>query len=95
MILIQINILERLKIDLWRYKMGLVFVKDYILSKLESKTSVEVSHELGVSLSMLSSYKNQGYKPSISVAKRVYGLDGVVLHPFGEESLKLEINKGK
>ena len=74
--------------------MGLVFVKDYILSKLDSKTSVEVSQELGVSLSMLSSYKNQGYKPSISVAKRAYELDGVVLHPFGEESLKLEVSKG-
>ncbi len=43
---------------------------------------------------MLSSYK-KSYRPSLDVAKRIYATDNVVLHPFAEESLKHEINKGK
>lgn len=73
--------------------MGLVFIKDYLLQKLEEKTSVDLANELRVSVSMLSSYKLQGYKPSITVAKRVYELDRIALHPFSAESLEYELAK--
>jgi hypothetical protein len=44
---------------------------------------------------MLSSYKTQDYKPSITVAKTVYKLDGITLHPFSEASLHFEVKKEK
>jgi len=41
---------------------------------------------------MVGQYRLQrGYMPSIHVAKKVYKLEGVVLHPFSLESLKYEI----
>ena len=69
------------------------FVKQYILEQLEIYESKELAPRLGVSISMLSSYKCQGYNPSLTVAKTVYTLDKVVLHPFSEESLQFELEK--
>ena len=71
----------------------LFFVRDYILEKLEDETSAELSQRLMVSLSMLSSYKHQGFNPSLNVAMTVYMQEGIALHPFSEESLKFEIKK--
>ena len=51
----------------------------------------DISKKLGVSTCMVSSYKNNSYKPSITVAKRVYKNENIVLHPFAEESLIKEI----
>lgn len=70
------------------------FIKEYIEEQLITYESKDLAPRLGVSISMLSSYKRQGYNPSITVAKAVYTLDKVVLHPFSEESLQFEINKG-
>lgn len=72
----------------------MVTIQDYIAEQLNNLTSIELKDKLGVSLSMLSSYK-KSYRPSLDVAKRIYATDNVVLHPFAEESLKHEINKGK
>jgi ribosome-binding protein aMBF1 (putative translation factor) len=74
--------------------MGLTFIKDYVYKQLETKTSAELAKRLKISVAMLSSYKTQNYKPSLTVAKTVYKLDSVALHPFSEESLQFEI-KGK
>jgi len=68
-------------------------IKDYIEEQLLTYESKDLAPRLKVSISMLSSYKRQGYNPSITVAKTVYTLDKVVLHPFSEESLKYELEK--
>lgn len=70
----------------------MVKIQDYIAGQLEEITSIELKTKLGVSLSMLSSYK-KSYNPSLEVAKRVYKIDKVVLHPYAEESLKYELEK--
>jgi len=69
------------------------FIKEYILEQLTIYDSIELAKRLKVSVAMLSSYKTQNFKPSITVAKTVYQLDGVVLHPFSEDSLKFEIGE--
>jgi ribosome-binding protein aMBF1 (putative translation factor) len=69
------------------------FIKEYILEQLTIYDSIELAKRLKVSVAMLSSYKTQNYKPSITVAKTVYQLNGVVLHPFSEDSLKFEIGE--
>ncbi|EAK0091962.1 TPA: hypothetical protein R8I27_001664 [Campylobacter jejuni] len=49
---------------------------------------------LGVNISMISIYSKSNVTPSLKVAINLYKNTGVVLHPFSEESLKYEINKG-
>lgn len=72
------------------------FIKDLILSMLEhDQSSYDIAGYLGVSVSMVSSYKLHNYNPSITVAKTVYTKSNIVLHPFSEESLKYEIAKDK
>ena len=71
----------------------MITIQDYVARQLEDISSIELKDKMGVSLSMLSSYK-KSYKPSLVVAMRVYVKDNVVLHPFAEASLKHEI-KGK
>jgi len=68
----------------------MVKIQEYIANQLEELTSVELKDKLGVSLSMISSYK-KSYNPSLDVAKRVYQADKVVLHPYAEESLQYEL----
>jgi predicted transcriptional regulator len=71
-------------------------IKQYIESKLESgKAGYEIAKLLGVSNGQVSSYKNGTGIASLTVAKTVYKIDQVVLHPFSEESLKFEIAKDK
>ena len=56
----------------------------------------EVAEELEITPAMVGQYRlDRGYNPSLAVAKRVYILDNVVLHPFAKESLELEIKKDK
>lgn len=70
------------------------FIREYI-NKLadDGMQGQEIADQLGVSISMVSSYKLHNYNPSITVAKHMYGTKGIVFHPFSEESLKLEIEK--
>lgn len=70
----------------------MVFIKDYVEQKLQTYTAAELASELGVSISMITAYKLHDYNASLAVAKRVYGREGVVLHPFSEKSLKHELN---
>ena len=70
----------------------MVTIQEYVAKQLDELTSIELKDKLGVSLSMLSSYK-KSYNPSLDVAKRIYAKDNVVLHPFAEESLKYELEK--
>ena len=70
----------------------MVTIQEYVAEQLEDLTSIELKDKLGVSLSMLSSYK-KSYNPSLDVAKRIYKIDNVVLHPFSDESLKYELEK--
>ena len=72
----------------------MVTVQEYVSKQLEELTSIELKDKMGVSLSMLSAYK-KSYNPSLDVAKRVYKKDGIVLHPFSEESLKFELKENK
>ncbi len=67
-------------------------IQEYVESKLEEVEAKELAKALGVSASMISAYK-KSFNPSLEVAKRVYQMDGIVLHPFAEESLKKEIEK--
>lgn len=72
----------------------MVTIQEYVAKQLEELTSIELKDKLGVSLSMISSYK-KSYNPSLEVAKRVYKQDNIILHPFAEESLKYELSKEK
>ena len=72
-------------------------IQDYINKRIDSgdKPS-EIAEELQISQSMVTVYKRDfSYNASLGVAKRVFEVDGVVLHPFSKESLQYEINKGK
>ena len=71
------------------------FVKDYVEEKLTNYTTTDVADMLGISISMITAYKRYDYNASLDVAKRVYELDGVVLHPFSEASIKFELSKDK
>ena len=68
-------------------------IQEYIKSELEERRADEVADRLGISVPMISSYKTQGYNPSIRVAMKVYMLDNVVLLPFSKEGLEHEIKK--
>ena len=67
-------------------------ISDYIKSKLEGgATPQELADMCNISTAMVSKYKADiGYKPSLAVAVAIYKADGVVLHPFAEESLNVE-----
>lgn len=67
-------------------------IQEYI-DKLEEEgySNKQMASTLQVSKSMVSSYKTQGYNPSIKVAKIVYRFDGTVLYPFSEEGVKDEL----
>jgi len=65
-------------------------VQEYVALQLESLDSIALKDKMGVSLSMISAYK-KSYNPSLEVAKRVYTLDNIVLHPFSEAGLKREL----
>jgi len=51
----------------------------------------EIANDLGISNSMVSSYRHQHFSPSLNVAMRVYADKAIVLHPYNEDSLKYEI----
>lgn len=72
----------------------MILIQDYVQEKLRTYTGQAVAHSMGISISMLSAYK-KAYNPSLDVAIRVYKNEGIVLHPFSEESLEYEIMKGK
>lgn len=73
----------------------MVIVQDYITSlEDEGMKGKEIADTLGVSTSMISTYKHNDYNPSISVAKKVYSDSKITLHPFATESLLYEIDKG-
>jgi len=75
--------------------MELYFVKQLIEKKFdEGCTGYQIAEQLGVSVSMISSYRHHKYNPSLKVAKKVYMDESIVLHPYSESSLKFEI-KGK
>lgn len=70
-------------------------VQDYIKElEAEGLKTTEIAIRLGVSQPMVSSYRTEGFNCNLKTAKFVYRDYGVVLHPFAEESLKFELNKG-
>jgi len=70
------------------------FIEEYVNTLVDdNKQGFEIAERLGVSVSMVSSYKKGEYNPSITVAMYVYKNEGIVFHPFSEESLKFEIKK--
>ena len=70
------------------------FISEYVISLTDTGIpGVEIAEKLGVSVSMVSSYKSGSYNPSITVAKRIYVDEGITFHPFSEDSLKFEILK--
>ncbi len=73
--------------------MKLNFIHNYIQSKVNSgELNKEIARELLITPAMVGQYRlNRGYHPSIHVAKTVYELDGTVLHPYSEDSIKHEI----
>jgi len=73
------------------------FIHDYIKElACDFDTSKEIAKFLGISDSMLSAYKKEhSYNASLTVALRVFEKVGVVLHPFGKENLKYELEKTK
>lgn len=72
----------------------MLLVEDYVHNKLVAGFSPkEISDIMDVTTAMVTQYKlARGYKPSLRVAKTVYKVEGVVLHPFSEDSLKWELN---
>jgi len=76
--------------------MALTFIHDYIKDKLgNGYRNKDIAQELNLTPAMVGQYKLQrGYNPSLTVAKTLYKLEGIVLHPFSKESLEWEINNG-
>jgi transcriptional regulator with XRE-family HTH domain len=70
-------------------------IKSYLEEKATKLTNAEIANQLGISVAMISSYKNKNFNPSLTVAKKAYQMDGIVLHPFSEEAIKYEIEKDK
>ena len=71
-----------------------MFVKEYIIKlREEGLMGKQIAEKLGVSVSMVTQYEKENYNPSLETAKKVYTETGIALHPFGEENLKLEVNK--
>jgi len=63
-------------------------IKEYIgILEEEGRSNRDISLILGVSRSMVSSYKTQNYNPSQAVAIRVYDHSGIVLFPFSKEGV--------
>ena len=50
----------------------------------------DIAEILGVSSSMISAYRTGSYKPSLDVGIRLYHTQGIVIHPYAEESLIYE-----
>ncbi len=74
----------------------MVTIKSFLVMLQEQKLSnYEIADILGTSVAMVSNYRNHKYNPSLDVAKRVYKYANVTLHPFSEDSLKIEIAKDK
>ncbi len=71
------------------------FIKDYIQAKVDlGQKNKDIALELDITAAMVGQYRlDRGFKPSIHVAKKVYTLDGTVLHPFNENSLQHEIKE--
>ena len=72
----------------------MLLVEDYVHQKLvEGIPPRDIAKAMDVTTAMVTQYKlARGYKPSLRVAKTVYYNEGVVLHPFSEESLKWELD---
>ena len=72
-------------------------VEDYVHEKITlGIPNKDIATMMGITTAMVTQYKMaRGYKPSLRVAKTVYLNEGVVLHPFSEESLKLELEDEK
>ena len=72
----------------------MVEVKAYIEDQLLGMKRKELAAKLDLTVAMVGNYMNdKGYLPSLTVAKTVFDLDNVVLHPFAEESLRTEIER--
>ena len=66
------------------------FISAYIQAKVDlgSKTK-DIAEELDLTSAMVGQYRlDRGYKPSFTIAKKIYILDGTVLYPFSGDSLK-------
>lgn len=61
--------------------------------KAQGLTQVEIAKVLEVSQSMVSDYLNKDFNCKLETAILIYKLEGVVIHPFSEESLNYEINR--
>lgn len=71
-----------------------MFVKEYVIKlREEGLMGKQIAEKLSVSVSMVTQYEKENYNPSLETAKKVYKETGIALHPFGEENLKLEVNK--
>jgi predicted transcriptional regulator len=72
-----------------------MFINEYLLSKINKGDKVkDIAKSLDITPAMVGQYKlDRGYNPSLSVAKKIYLMDNVVLHPYSEDSLKYEIEK--
>jgi len=69
-------------------------IQDYIRIRLQKCNQQELGDILGVTPSMISKYKLGKNLPSLEVAKTIYRLSQISIHPFSEESIVYEITKG-
>lgn len=73
----------------------MVHIKDWVKSKEESGMKQrDIALDLPVSHTMVGQYKNRGFLPSLQVAIAIYKNEGIVLHPYSEESIKYETKLG-
>lgn len=71
-------------------------IKEYIQDKRDKGFLLrDVAKRLNITVAMVCNYSRMSYYPSLPVAKRVYELERIVLHPYAEESLIKEIEKDK
>jgi transcriptional regulator with XRE-family HTH domain len=72
--------------------MDLVFIDKWIKDKKDSGIpNQEIADRLGIQSSMVSKYTQIKRLPSIHVAKNIFLLEGIAIHPYSIESIIFEI----
>lgn len=71
-----------------------MLIKEYVVSLRDNGLSnKDIANKLDVSVSMVSQYDKENYRPSLETAKKVFKESGIALHPFGVDNLKYELER--
>ena len=77
--------------------MAVVRIKDWVIKRKARyfEKANDIAKLLGVSDTIVSLWNKDDRNVSMDVAICIYQIDGTVIHPFSEESIKYEIERRK